>query len=333
MMNSWNVWLMAGLMLLYSLIIVVSYYDGKKDNPYVLFMFVWIFTIIFHGVTRLYRMDHLPVGRRTLFAHAFLPIIIAGILGVASGRIIVATDDHGMSMVNFYRGTVQYPDEFYEISTDGPPAVLTSPWGETHRPRAHQLLKGSRIYVYRPYDCGSESSHRFIAYQIRRALEAVHGRDDYEVMGESDIERCCRHGFTVDASLGRGSDARSRAFAVGTIAAGILYTLIIWLQFRFGGRAASWHTPKHFVLAALGTVVLLFIAVVVCGRLGYCEPRFVGALLPIMMRKTGEAIPLGTNALWAAAALVIAGGYLTVQSAFCRIEAFIGRPNPVVKYY
>ncbi len=186
------------------------------------------------------------------------------------------------------------------MTEDGPPPVLTSLWGEFHMPEAHPLFAGSRRYVYKPFDTGPESSPRFIALQIDRAVEAIHGieRDPlekYEDLDEEFIagagEGCC----SVKESVGRASDTRSRVFALAGIISAAFYSVIIAFQIGYGGKHGGKHPGNLILPGAVIMIFLVIMSVVLAGKAGLCEPSFVEAVPSIYMRRLADVIPLSTR--------------------------------------
>lgn len=325
LINKWNFWLDCLMLVFYSLMVVSSYYNGSRDDPWWLFGFIWIFAAIFQSLPMLRKIDFLPVSRSRLFAIAMLPIIISILAGMGIGWLSVALQSGEHRLISYYDSQLQIPKEFYGLTEDGPPPVLTSIWGEFHEPESYPLYKGSRVHVYKPFDTGPESSPRFIALQIDRAAETIHGivRDPlerYEDLDGGFIEAasgCC---FKVMKSIGRNSDTRSRVFALAGILSVAFYSVVIALQLRYAGRSGK--KLSNFIVPGVVIILLLIIiSVVLAGRAGLCKPSFVEAVPSIYMRKASDVIPFSTGLLWAVFIVACAAGYLVLQSAYRRFEA------------
>jgi hypothetical protein len=326
MVNKWNFWIDCFVLMFYAMMCVLSYYDGNKENPWWLFGFIWIFAALMQSLQQLGRIDFLPVSRKLIFGITMTPVIAAIIVGILFGLLAVAVNPENDRLINYYGGRLQIPKEFYEITDDGPPPVLASIWGEFHEPEAYPLYRGSRRYIYKPFDTGPGSSPRFIALQIDRALEAVHGierdpLDRYEEIGEgSDAASsdCCAG---VSRSTGMYSETRSRVFALAGIFSAAFYFLIISLQIRYGGRGGP-RSPGNFIVPASIILILVIIAaVVIAGRAGICNTSFVEAVPSIYMRKIADTVPFSTAFLWTAFAAVCVAGYFMLQGAYKRFEA------------
>lgn len=66
--------------------------------------------------------------------------------------------------------------------------MITSPWGESYRPKVHSLLS---VPVYSPYEAGNSSTDRFIEWQFGRATMAAYGR----VIAPRDFSRSVNSGL------------------------------------------------------------------------------------------------------------------------------------------
>ncbi len=326
MVNRWSYWMDCVLLVFYSMMAVLSYYDGAKENPWWLLGFIWIFAALMQSVQMLNKIDSLPVSRRLLFGMTMTPIIFAMLLGMGFGFLTVTLQPDSKKLISYYDSSLQIPKEFYEITEEGPPPVLTSMWGEVHEPEAYPFFAGSDRYIYKPFDTGPESSPRFIALQIDRAAEAVHGieRDPLEKYGDLDDgseTAGSQWRDNITKSIGRSSDTRSRVFALAGILSAAFYSLVISLQIRYGGRSGP-KSPGNFIVpAAVIIIFLIIISVVVAGRAGLCKPSFVEAVPSIYARGIVDALPFSTPVLWTVFAAVCVTGYFLLQSAFRRFEA------------
>lgn len=337
-LNDWKLWVYAVLVAFYVLMIVLTYHDGaSKDNPYGLFIFVWIWMILVVSLIRMYRFEYLPVSRRTFFAYTWGMVVLAMVLGFVAGNILVSARSRNFRQLKYYDNALHIPDEFHEISTDGPPPELTSPWGETFAPEALQLFKGSDIYVYKPYDWGKRSSKRFVALQIDRAKEAVHGipydgdsmYDDIDKEYGDTIESCCFTLFT----LGNSSEPRNRAFAIGATAAAAVFSLLMYLSL-FSFRVIRFKVLANLVIpVSLLSLVVIVIAVIIAGREGLVEPKAIEMVPAIYIRKISQAIPVSTAGLWGLFALIFAAGSLLIYSGFRKAEAAADFQKALLKEY
>lgn len=333
--NHWGNWINTLLLGFYVTLLIASYHNGEMDNPFALFIFIWVFASMQYGIQRLVAVDHLPISRRTLFAVVFAPSLAGAVLGIGGGILWTAAGHENARLVFYHHGSVDYPNEFLRISTDGPPQVLTSPWGETHAPKSVPIWRGSSIYVYKPYDSGPDSSPRFVRLQIDRALEAVNGLEPERLAARDDpapeepIDCCAR----IPASIGKGSETRSRAWAVGGIAAFLFFSVVLYVQFRFGGRVGKWNPLGYLVPLVMVGILFVIGLVVAAGRLGFCEPWALEAVPAIACRRAAQALPLPTALLWLAAAAAGAAGIVSIGRAFARIEAPLARKQPFLKEY
>jgi len=332
--NSWGNWANTILLAFYITLLIAAYSNGEMDNPFSLFIFIWVFASMMYGVRKLYAIDHLPISRRALFAVVFAPSLIGAVLGIGGGMLWTAAGHENARLVFFHDNSVDYPGEFMRISTEGPPPALTSPWGETHPPKSAPLWPGSRIYVFKPYDSGPDSSPRFAFLQVDRALEAINGiapEDPPGTADPSDERAALRE--RLGESVGKGSPVRSRAWAVGAIVAFAIFSLVLHVQFRFGGRVARWN-PLGYIVPLVTVAILVVIGgVVAAGRLGYVAPWAYGALPAILCRRAAEALPFPTAVLWLMAAAVGVAGIASIERAFSRIESPLAQKQSFYREY
>jgi len=324
--NRWNVWIFMLMLVGYSFSTTIAYYESQRDNPFFFFMFLWIWLAIYNAAIGVKRIDFLPISRKLLFAYAMVPSLVCIALGFGIGKIVVASNPAKYMMIQFYDYTLHYPDEFLEITKGGKPPLLMSPWGETFQARSYPLYRGSDILVYKPFDCGRESTARFAMYQVDRAIEAVHGipRDPEKMYEGTDdpsekLVQCC---YSPKNTAGVGSPTRNRAFAVGAIVFALFYIFVILMQVLSIRVGKPKGLRPYTVIAAFALVMGSVVAVYLLGRVGFIENTRAAAAVPsILMRRIAEAIPLGASALWALFGLICAAGYMLLQSAFEKIES------------
>ncbi len=338
LINRWYVWLNLALLGFYATMIVIAYYDIGKDNPYPFFMFVWIFAVLYQVIVNMRRIGYLPIPRKTVFAHAMVPSIAAMLVGFVIGNIIVHSNRRVYRHIQFNRCCVQIPGEFWEISSGGAPPVLRSPWGEIHAPEAYPLYRRSGIVVYKPYDCDEHCSPRFAALQLDRAAQAIHGvpfdtTNTYAGLDESFVRSDEYGAFAFEDSLGRTSERRSKAFAVGGIIAALFYTALLALQLR----AARVLKPRPIVDYPVVIVIVLMLViigvVVAAGEAGLTTPRAVAVVPSILTRKLADSIPVGSAVLWGVFVAVCAACYAALQKAFDRVEGGLEKPKEFLPDY
>jgi hypothetical protein len=351
--NRWHIWLYSLILFLYTVLIVIAYHGGvERDNPYPFFLYIWIFPLIGQTLVVMHKLDFLPIPRRTLFMYVMLPVIGSMALGFGVGQIAAMSQRRNMRQINFCCHTIVVPEESWELRKGEPPPVI-SPWGETHAPEAYPLYRGSDTYIYNPYDCGKDSSARFAALQLERAARAVFGisfnpleADDgtTQVFGISFNPLEADDGTTQESFLGavdegRGtpselialsSERRNRTFATGAILFALLYTIVIYLLLR-GTRERTPRSKLIYVGPAGVIIFVLVVALVVAGdRAGYTNARAVSRVIPILVRRLSEQLPVHAPALWAIFGAVCIGCYLVLQRAFAAVEVVSKKPQKFI---
>jgi hypothetical protein len=338
LINRWYVWLNLVLLGFYATMIVIAYYDVSKDNPYPFFMFIWIFAVLYQVIVNMRHIGYLPISRKTVFAHAMVPSIAAMLIGFVIGNLIVHANRRVYRHIQFNRCCVQIPGEFWEISGDGAPPVLRSPWGEIHAPEAYPLYRGSSIIVYKPYDCDEHCSPRFAALQLDRAAQAIHGvpfdtTNMYTDLDESFVRAVDYGAFTFEGSVGRISGRRSKAFAVGGIIAALFYTALLALQLRAARVLRPRPVVDYPVLIVIILMLVIIGVVVIAGEAGLTTPRAVAVVPSILTRKLADSIPLESAVLWGVFVAVCAACYAALQKVFEKVEASLEKPKRFLPDY
>ena len=162
-------------------------------GSYMLFAGIGILTY------NLYRLDSLPVSRRTILAVLMLPGLIAFSAGYATGSWARSTASDASPQVNFkvlqtriemdlHEGVKPRPRElrtmvwvevdpsFMGATFGGKPPTLTSPWGESHEAWSEELFKGTSALLYNPYNTAEDTTADFEALMLSRAIEDVYGQ-------------------------------------------------------------------------------------------------------------------------------------------------------------
>ncbi|MEM9382836.1 MAG: hypothetical protein AAGB93_22985 [Planctomycetota bacterium] len=162
------------------------------------FAALWLPAIVIDGALRLglsplHGTDGLPLARRRVLAYAALPALV--VLTAAAGvrslqtqhtsrfdrvstivRIDGASDDTLAAEFD-YEDHVRVPPDRWRFARSPKEAVVMAPWGETAEMIPHPVVWGASACVYNPYDVRPTSSGRFLAWQVARALNDVHGAD------------------------------------------------------------------------------------------------------------------------------------------------------------
>jgi hypothetical protein len=321
-------WLLLALSAASATVCVAEFHDGENMVLPLLLISVWLLPLVQLAVARIDRFDPLPISRSLLFAHIAVPILVAILGGAALGKLIALAGPHRMAQVRYQDCRVQVPFEYYEVAPTGFPPMIRAPWGESHTPAAHPVLSDTGPVIYNPYEKGPANSTRFVDWQMRRAVEAVHGipvprqlyNADYQP--ESSFEGgVARGSFTPDYSRGLRSERRSRTAAVALLlltAASTVALSLVLLQFLptpsrgyFRWAAGVWVAP---IVVVVGGFFVLEIA-------GLSRMWYALALVSIGVRRLAEALPLPTLALWLLVLLSWIGSYLVARAVFLRVEA------------
>ena len=147
----------------------------------------------------LFRIDSLPVSRRTILAVLMVPGLVIYCGGYALGWWARATAPDPEPLVTFnvrqaqveidlHAGDEAPPREvrtmvwvdvdpsFLGLSLSGKVPRLSTPDGESHQAWSEELFRGAPPLVYNPYNTPAETNAEFEAQMLSRAIEDVYGQ-------------------------------------------------------------------------------------------------------------------------------------------------------------
>jgi len=295
-------------------------------------------------------VECLPISRNRIGAFLFLPTLLLFVAGLEAGAIGAAKVQQARLQIQL--GTsptslfppygekapmVRVPAMYGEVSWDGKPEDIVSPWGESHPVREYALYRGSRIAVYSPFSTPEESSPRFVAFQISRAIEAVYGvpipyqkiLDLYlEVSADGTASLPDPDRLLADFP---GLNPRGESGLIPALLAvtGIVYVLMASIYMGAwrarvpdSRRKAAYLALAAAAIAATAGQVVLMIA-------GWLRPHVGAAFLRILIFRFVRALPGGAATLWVLCAFVLLGAYWLFLGRLRRVEAVPERPGAV----
>jgi hypothetical protein len=147
----------------------------------------------------LYRIDALPISRRTILLVLTVPGLFFYCAGYALGWWSHSSTDQAQQLVDFriqrayveidlHEGDESQPAEFRRMvwvyvdssfmgmSLSGEVPTLTSPWGESHPAWSERLVRGASPVLYNPYNTPEDTSPEFEALMLSHAVEDIYGR-------------------------------------------------------------------------------------------------------------------------------------------------------------
>jgi hypothetical protein len=329
-LNRWPIWIVTLLLFATVWSLTSAYYNVYNLLYEYVTLMLWCWVILAQSVRRLNRLDSLPIHRRVVFSSVLLFMAIPVGLGFLTGYLLnYRLIDSPPAQVSFRDHTVRVPFEAWEVTMDGRAPAVSSPWGETYTPRATRLVdKGSKIAVYNPYEPGKQSSPRFVAYQIDRALARVHGPEAVSPGGASELARDSsfvegvRKGeYTVEASLRRGSDLRVRTNAVILMIWFVMFVVVnaVWWR-RYRSESEVVRT-RWFAILFFGAPYAVVFGLTVLSARGLINDWAIVAAQLVALRSVAEAIRLDTGLLWTVTAVVGAVCLILLARLYARAEA------------
>jgi hypothetical protein len=309
------------------------------DEPYLrymnFFMTVYIlFAMSNHFMENLYKVDHLPLDRRTLFRWMVLPVTLFFIAGYGGGRLVEGASGHRTEDIVFENSEEGYGLKVspgaWQFSATGEPPVVTAPWGESYIAASVPVLKGLPGFLWKPFTTPLEASPEFVAWQISRAVKAVHGlhvppeeiRERYLESGSGGRVSIRPEGMKIMADF---PEARPMYLGPvfpfwvgGELICLMLVNMVYFRAFRPGitirkGRIVFWSLMGGLMALHIGGYVL-FIK-------GLTEEWIITGFWMGVTRKIGAAGPVGITAAWLVAALLLALAWRGAEKVFLKAEA------------
>jgi len=284
-------------------VITLEFFKGTNAFLPLFFLVLYHLPLLQTALENMSPFDPLPISRRLLWAHSAGPIIVSAAVGAMVGISIIALNPRSFSQVQYSECCVKVPWDYLELSENGQVPAIESPWGETYTPKASPLWRGQSVAIYDPYEVGPDSSERFVAYQTRRAVEAVHGT-----------------GFTLESARGRVPADRIRTAAAALVVLTVLVTTMVAFALLQYGSSVHRKFFKRTSIGGLILLVVIVVAVSLARLLGYTEVWYVGALFSIGIRSLAQILPLPTTILWILCVTSWAGAYLLLERIFSKIE-------------
>jgi hypothetical protein len=158
----------------------------SMDEPYLRFLYFFMSVYILfasanHFMENLYKVDHLPISRRTLLRWLVVPVATAFLLGYGAGRVMQTVSADRPEKIHFENAEDKYGvkvlPEFFSFTTSSGPNLVAAPWGETHEVVAVQVFKGLPGMMWKPYGTPEGASLDFVSWQISRAAASVYNLD------------------------------------------------------------------------------------------------------------------------------------------------------------
>lgn len=326
--NNVGSWFLLLGLLFFGILMCSEYHNGEDTEAIIVFLLLMLWGQIILAAQRIHKLDYLPVARKVFFAVAILPGIAAVLLGVGLAELDNATSPRKKAQIHYRKSGIEVPHECWEITWDARPPAAASSWGESYMPRADHLYGDGGMAVYNPCEFGPESSPGFIALQIARAVNAVHGNTESPEeaanrMADDDGFKAAIAGgtFAVSASIGRGSDVRSRVYAMSVLICGIFGVLFLSVALKQYGSTVYGSVFRGIAIVLFIAVTSSYLISSALEQAGIASVWVLHASILISIRMLCGQIPLSTTMLWVLSGAVLLGGYLVVLRSFNRIEA------------
>jgi len=311
-------------------------YFNVAITVYLLVAFVGYF------LENLHRVDHLPIPRGLLLRWLLLPNLAALLVGALAGAAVDRGRGPGESLV--YENDAARPHHGLLVPTDlwqpvwgTPPAEVAAPWGERRPAASVAVIAGWPLHLWNPYTAGPGASAEFVAWQISRAAEVVHGveiaperiRERYLVAGADGGVAVRAGGLTLVADglvPPRGAVGPVLAPLLGVTVVATLLTCAF--VFRVCGRGATRRRLKTVFWGVMAVLMAVHIGGYALLMTRTVQDWTVSALVTGLARRLGAAGPAGWIVTWLAVAGAALLAWRLCASAFARLEAVRSRPGP-----
>ena len=237
------------------------------------FLAIVAFFTVRMGLNVVYGIDSLPIHRERVLRIAGLASLVYVAIAmvmftgvdrssqsyelVTWGVEVDRCSDKGWGFDEPYRTHVKVPASEWRMTSDPSEAVVTAPWGETVAPKLHPVHPWASTFIYNPYDVQPSSSGKLLAWQVRRALEEVHGPTDQvndrfadwldRVPMDTAIADMRRRSQLDATSADWGYDVVKRSETPNSIGFALLGAWLIWLlatAFALRPNVLSVHAPS-----------------------------------------------------------------------------------------
>jgi hypothetical protein len=311
-------------------------WKGWDEDLRFTFIFITAY-VLFSGfrkqLMQIFKLDSLPIPRRTLFAGLVTPLLLALMIGYGAGLIGITFLDKNKQIIEYLdcdgRYCIRVPYEFCQISWDGLPPDNTSPWGETHEAWMKPLFTGRRIALYSPFATYEGSSADFAALQISRAVESIYGKsipadeiksNYFEIEGDSVIG-LKGSGLTLFEDY---PDLKRRGdgpfFPIFFLLMGWVWMLLMIIYLKLFRPGTSERTRVIVYIALMVIAFALHFAPFAFAIAGWLNMGAAIGFFAILIRNASNVFPGSSILIWVICALLFLLSYRIAQKQFDRAE-------------
>jgi hypothetical protein len=282
----------------------------------------------------LHMVDPLPVNRRLLFALIVLPSFVVFCSGYLAGTAIASRARTRRPMVELIESRggnyqVVVPFSAWRLAPDGNPPAVESPWGETLTPVARfPAVLWTRAALYNPFSVGPQSSRRFVAFQLSRAIDALYGTSiSPGAVEERYLDTDSGGRVVPKAPVGNLLRDHPEFVARSAApAAVILVPLVVvpWLLLAtillraYRPLVPKWRLPAIY-FGAMGAMLVFMLGLSAAMIAGSLRPPVAAFLLEVAARWLADS-RASLAASWIVCVAVLAAVYRLAESAFLRME-------------
>lgn len=325
---------MALFLVFFGVYISGVYPDDLSGPVFILMLGPMMPALVLWPLSRLFRLDHLPISRSRIFPLVVVPapaIVCVSLAGALAFGHLVGVNQPLNEVAAMCAGErrCQFPVGYLEIAWDGKAPTVKAPWGEVHDSWSVRPVRSLSPVLYSPFSIPDDASSRYAGWQISRGIQAVYGVDVDPARIEADYlssDDAGRPVFDTTAALYDLPPLRARGW-VATLPVEVLLICAGWfllaaLAIR-GYFASGWR--RSFVVVArimpAFTPLVLLVLLIWAGEFGYTSSWKLTALADALLAGLAHSIPGGVLGSWVAAILATGVSYWVASYAFIRAEA------------
>jgi len=325
---------MAVFLVFFGVYISGIYPDDLSGPVFLLMLGPMMPALVLWPLSRLFRLDHLPISRRRIFPFVVVPvpaIVCVSLAGaLAFGHLVGAHQPlNEVAAMCAGERRCRFPVGYLEVAWDGTAPTAQAPWGEEHDAWSVRPIRGLSAAIYAPFSIPDGSSSRYAAWQISRGIRAVYGVDIDPARIDADYLSSDGEGrplFDTAAALRDFPRLRTRGW-VETLPVEVLLICVGWFllaALAIQGYFASGWRRSFVVLARIMpafTPLVLLVLLIWAGEFGYTSSWKLTAFADALLVRLAHSIPGGVPGSWVAAILATGVSYWVASYTFAHAEA------------
>jgi hypothetical protein len=309
------------------------------DEPYLRFLnfFMTVYILVAsanHFMDNLFKVDHLPIDRRTLLRWLVLPVVAVFLLGYGVGRFMELLSPERSERIAFHNDPDNYglkvPGEFFSFTFSDAAKLVSSPEGETHEVFAAPVFKGLPGIMWTPYGTPPGATLDFVSWQISRAARAVYGLEippgeiavTYLTEDANGLVTVREPGLTLREDY-PAADPTDLGPVLPLLVGSeiVLFLVVLTVYFRVFKPGVTIGKSRLVFWLLMGGLMALHIAGFVFFILDWTTEWLAYGFWLGRMRELGSLGPWGHGLAWAGIMPLVVGAWRLAAKSFLAVEA------------